>query len=295
MLPPVIRKLVRAAALVALAAPLLAAAPVTRAADYAFHEIGDGVFVFRMNNRNTPVVITGEGVLIMDTHNQHFAAVLKRALAERTDQPVKYVVYSHANSDHIRGASIFAETARFVAQRRQIPRLEYIKEDSFPMPDTLFDREMTIELGGKTIILRDFGINHATGVTVMDIPADKVITMIDLVYVHRLAFYMMPDFNPRAWARSLREILKLDFEKAVVGHGTVTATKAEVRDFADYLDDLLGQVQAVWEREHDKGPHAALAAAIEQVDLTKYRDWSFYEKFRDLNIMAAFLSIDMGY
>lgn len=265
------------------------------AQESSFVKLADGVFVFRMNNRNSPVIITDEGVLVMDTHNEAFASVLKAEIAKHTDKPVKYVVYSHANTDHIRGASVFADTAEFIAQGRQVPRLEYVKEPSFPMPDILFDEELIIELGGKKIVLKDFGLNHATGVTVMYLPAEKIITTIDLVYVRRLGFYFMPDFNPRAWRDSLREIQKMDFEQAVVGHGGITATKSEVIEFADFLDDLITQVTAVWEKSHDKGPHLGIEAALKEVDLSKYSDWGFYDRFRDLNIMAIYLSIDMGY
>lgn len=274
---------------------VLGPVPAALAQQFDVHEIGDGVYVFRMNNRNSPVVITDEGVLVMDPQNETFAPLLKAEIAKWTSQPVKYVVYSHANTDHVRGAQVFADTAQFIAQRRQVPRLEYIKEPNFPMPDILFDEKMEINLGGKEIILLDFGINHSTGVTVMYIPADKIITTIDIVYVRRLAFYFMPDFNPRAWLSSLREIQKLDFDTAVVGHGSATATKADVIEFADYLDDLHVQVEKVWLATRSKGAHVGIQAAIEQVNLEKYKDWGFYDKFRDLNIMAVYLGFDMGY
>ena len=270
-------------------------APMARADDGVMHKLADGVYVFRMNNRNSPVIVTSEGVLIMDSQNDSVAKALKAEIAKLTDQPVKYVVYSHANTDHIRGADVFADTAQYIAQARQVPRLEYIKEASFPMPDILFDKELVLNMGGKTIKLLDFGLNHATGVTVMYLPAEKIITTIDIVYVHRLAFYFMPDFNPRAWRDSLREIAKLDFDRAIVGHGAVTASKPEVVEFTDYLDDLLTQTAAVWRRTHMKGPHVGIATAIREVNLDKYKSWGFYDKFRDLNIMAAYLSIDMGY
>ena len=296
MVPRIFVRIAAAAICLTAVAFLLAVrAPSAVAQEYEMIEIGDGVFVFRMNNRNAPLVITDQGALVMDPQNEVMAPLIKAEIARRTDAPVKYVVYSHASTDHIRGAGVFADTAKFIAQRRQVPRLEYVKEDSFPMPDLLFDDRMEIELGGKTIILRDFGINHATGVTVMHIPADKVITALDIVYVHRLAFFYMPDFNPRAWRDSLRRIQKLDFDKAVVGHGDVYATKAEFIDFADYLDDLLTQVEAIWERENLKGPYVGIDAALREVDLGKYKDWGFYDRFRDLNIMAAYNSIDMGF
>ena len=277
---------------------ILAGGMAARAAEpeFAFHQIGRDAYVFRMNNRNSPVIVGSNGVLVMDSQNTFFAPIIKREIEKRFHKPVKWLVYSHANADHVRGAAVFADTATVIAQKRQLPRLRYIKEDSFPLPDVLFDKEMTIDLGGKTVILHDFGINHATGVIVMELPDDKVITTIDMVYKHRLGFYFMPDFNPRAWLASLKTIMKtLDFDRVVVGHGSVTASRAEMADFIGYLEDLHKQVRAVWKRTHHLGPHKGLDIARRDVDLTKYQDWGFYDRFRDLNIMAVYLALDMGY
>lgn len=257
-------------------------------------EIGPGVFVMDLFYSNSMFVITDEGVVVMDTYNPYYAKLLRKEIEKRTDQPVKYVIYSHANTDHVRGANEFASTAKFIAQKRQIPRLEYIKEDSFPMPDILFDKEYRLTLGGREMILRDYGINHATGVIVMHMPKEKIITAIDIAYVKRLGYYFMPDFNPRAWRDSLREIQKLDFETVLTGHGKL-ANRAEFIEFADFLDDLVSQTQKVWDKVNAKGPFVGIEIAKKEVDLTKYKDWTFYKEFRDLNIMAVYHSIDMGF
>lgn len=258
------------------------------------HDIGPGVHVMELFYSNSVFVITDEGVVVMDTYNPYYAKLLRKEIEKRTDQPVKYVIYSHANTDHVRGANEFASTAKFIAQKRQIPRLEYIKEDSFPMPDILFDKEYKLTLGGREMILRDYGLNHATGVTVMHLPKEKIITAIDIAYVKRLGYYFMPDFNPRAWRDSLREIQKLDFETVVTGHGKLS-TRAEYIEFADFLDDLVSQTQKVWDKVNAKGPFEGIEIAKKEVDLTKYKDWTFYKEFRDLNIMAVYHSIDMGF
>lgn len=259
------------------------------------HDLGKGVYVFEFQYSNAPFVITDDGVLVMDTYNPFYAKELRKAIEARTDKPVRYVVYSHAHTDHVRGANEFKDTAKIIAQRRQVPRLKYIKEDSFPMPDILFDKEYKLVLGGKEIILKDYGLNHATGVTVMYIPENKLVTAIDIAYVKRLGYYFMPDFNPRAWRDSLREIEKLDFEVAITGHGKPVASRAEFIEFADYLDDLIGQVQKVWNRVNHMGPFKGVEIAKKEVDLSKYKDWIFYKEFRDLNIMAVYHSIDMGF
>jgi glyoxylase-like metal-dependent hydrolase (beta-lactamase superfamily II) len=259
------------------------------------HDLGNGVYVFEYLYCNSPFVVTDAGVLVMDTYNSFYARHLKQAIERLTDAPVSHVVYSHAHADHIRGAGTFRKTAKFIAQERQIPHLTYIKEDSFPMPDVVWGREHVITLGGKEILLRDYGINHGTGVTIMEIPESGLVTALDLAYVKRLGYYHLPDFNPRAWLRTLREMQRLDFAKAITGHGTPVANPQEFDEFANYLEDLLTQVHKVWKQVQHRGPFQGVEIARREVDLSKYKHWAFYDEFRDLNIMAAYHSIDMGF
>lgn len=259
------------------------------------HELGDGVYVFEWLYCNSPFIVSDKGVLVMDTYNDFYAEALEKQIAELTDKPVTHVVYSHANTDHIRGAGRFSKTATYIAQDRQIPRLEYIKEPSFPMPDQLFDKSHRVTLDDREINLIDYGINHATGVMVMHLPESGIITAIDTAYVKRLAYYFMPDFNPRAWRDSLFRMADLEFDRAVTGHGTPVATRQDYHDFANYLDDLIKQTEAVWNKVNHFGPFEGVEIAKKEVDLSKYKDWAFYDQFRDLNIMAVYHSIDMGF
>lgn len=258
-------------------------------------KVGNGVYTMQFIYLNSAIVITDEGVLVMDTYNPYYAKMLKKEIAKLTDKPVKYVVYSHANSDHIRGASLFADTAEFIAQERQLSRLEYLKEDSFPMPDIIFDKELKLNLGGKEIILKDFGPNHSTGVTVMYLPEDKVITAQDLAYTKRWRYYGMADELPRPLLKSLREVQKLDFDLAITGHGPM-ATKADFIEHADFLEDLMTQVQAIHMRmvREGKRPFDGVQAVIKEVNTEKYDDWGFSE-FRDLHLMNLYNSFSEGY
>lgn len=259
------------------------------------HDLGRDVYVFEFLYCNSPFVVTDEGVVVMDTYNEFYAGKLREQIAQITDKPVRYVVYSHAHTDHVRGAAVFSDTAQYVAQQRQISHLEYVKEASFPMPDIVFDKEHTITLGGRRMILKDFGINHGTGVSVMHLPESRLITGIDIIYARRLGYYFLPDFNPRAWRDSLKAIGRMDFDVAITGHGQPVASRAEFEEFSGFLDDLIAQVQAVWDRVNAKGPFEGVEIAKKEVDLTRYKDWEFYKEFRDLNIMAVYHSIDMGF
>ena len=174
----------------------------------AWHEFTHGVFSFETEYLNSVVLVGDSSVLIMDTYNLAHAQALKREIRKRFTLPVQYVVYSHAHADHLRGANVFSDTATYIAQQRQLPRLEFLSqyEDTIVMPDETFDKEYTIEFGGREVVLRDYGTNHATGVTVMHLPQDKIIAAFDIVYPKRFLWYTLTVYSPRALLNSLRDV-----------------------------------------------------------------------------------------
>ena len=74
--------------------------------------------------------VTPEGVLVVDPcgeGNANTPLLLKAAIRSVTDQPVRYVVYSHSAWDHSMGGIVFADTAQFVAQTRALERIAAVR------------------------------------------------------------------------------------------------------------------------------------------------------------------------
>ena len=73
------------------------------------------VYGFRYENHVALFIVTDEGVIVADPIGQvnpRTPFVLKEAIRAVTDQPVKYVLYSHWGADHGMGGAVFADTAR---------------------------------------------------------------------------------------------------------------------------------------------------------------------------------------
>lgn len=65
---------------------------------------------------NTAFLVTGEGVLLVDTGNRpsHGTAILE-AIRGVTDKPLRYIVFTHYHGDHVNGACMLPEDAVVVA------------------------------------------------------------------------------------------------------------------------------------------------------------------------------------
>ena len=74
------------------------------------------------------------------------------------------------------------------------------------------------ELGKTKVELHYLGMNHGLGMTIFFLPKFKIAYIADIVTPNRVAFTIVPDFNIREWERSLEQVLRMDFDKAVFSH-----------------------------------------------------------------------------
>ena len=168
------------------------------------------------------------------------ARLYRDAIAEVTDQPVKYMVYSHDHWDHVVGGQIFKdEGATFISHENCA--LEFIDNPhpDIVMPDITFSDDYTLELGGRTLELLYFGPNHGECMVVMRPDPGDYIFVVDLVTSGGMPVGFMPDYNPHHWVRTLKEIEALDFKAMIGGHGSMLSHPSAVTERRMYLEALM--------------------------------------------------------
>ena len=162
-----------------------------------------------------------------------------------TNQPVRYVVYSH-HFDHIAGGRAFKTGARFVALRRAKERLEVLKDPNTVLPDETFDKQRTITLGGTALELTHVGLNHSDSTIVMRLPKERIVFVVDLLPVGQLPGRGMIDFYPMEAEESIRRIIAMDWERLIPGHpgeGGRLGTKKDAQDQLTFLQDASAAVR----------------------------------------------------
>ena len=87
-----------------------------------------------------------------------------------TDQPVRYLIYSHDHADHATGGEVFADTATFISHRNAVEKIAALADPAPRCRDIAFTDQLTIELGGKTIELYYTGRNHSDNSIVLLYP-----------------------------------------------------------------------------------------------------------------------------
>src|SRR5262245_15005321 len=109
-----------ALALLAAAAPPAFAQAPRMAPAIAFTQVAPDIyFLFDFTSSNAGVLVTDEGVLVIDTrqHPRDGQDLLER-IRKVTDKPIRWVINTHFHGDHHYGNSVFkAAGATIVAQQ----------------------------------------------------------------------------------------------------------------------------------------------------------------------------------
>jgi glyoxylase-like metal-dependent hydrolase (beta-lactamase superfamily II) len=246
----------------------------------------DNVYIFRYQGHQSMFVVTKAGVIATDPIGLRRPQAVTTYIAEIkkvTDQPVKYVIYSHSHWDHAAGGKPFKDMgAKFIAHKNAVAQLKRFPNPDVVMPDETVDNKRTIALGGTTLELLYVGRNHSDNSLVMRLPKEKLIFTVDFVPIQSLLFRNLPDTaSPPEWQESLKRVLALDWDRMIPGHpyaGGRLGTKQDVQDLIGYMQDLDAEVK----KAASEGK--CTDTAMKEVKLPKYEKWGNYATFLPMNV-----------
>ena len=246
----------------------------------------DNVYIFRYQGHQSMFVVTPAGVIATDPIGLRRPEAVVAYLAEIkkvTDQPVKFVVYSHSHFDHITGGKPFKDAgARFIAHKNAKAQLERFPNADIVPPDDIVDDAKTIELGGTKLELLYVGLNHSDNSLVMRLPKEKIIFTVDFFPVQTLLFRNLPDTtSPQAWEDSLKKVAALEWDRMIPGHpyaGGRLGTRQDLADLIGYMQDLSAEVKKY------AAEGKCTDVAMKEIKLPKYEKWGNYAAFLPGNI-----------
>ena len=244
-------------------------------------KLAEDVYLYRHQFHQAIFITTSQGVIVTDPISVEAATWLKAEIKTLTDQPVRYVIYSHHHNDHITGGSVFADQARFVGHAAAREKILQAADPTTPVPELTFTDRMSINLGGKQIELIHVGKNHSDNSLVVLLPQHKLLFAVDFIPVDTVAYRALPDAFPDEWIESLKRVERLDFEVLVPGHGKV-GRKEHVGLFRRYMEDLRAAVQ----EQLQKG--ATVEEAKKNVRLPKYEQWQRYAEWLPENVEGMY-------
>ena len=238
----------------------------------------DNVYTFRNQNSQSMFIVTSEGVIVTDPvgygrpqgGDQYLAEIRKI-----TNQPIRYVIYSHHHFDHIAGGRAFKMRARGSSRmKRAKERLEALK-DPIPCcrtkPSTAGRRS---RWAARQLELNYVGLNHSDSTLVMRLPTRAHLFVVDLLPVGQVPGRGMIDFYPLQAEGSIKQILAMDWERLMPGHpgaGGRLGTKQDAQDQLMFLQDASAAVKSRGAAGAMLGSSREHAEAAEVCELAELR------------------------
>jgi len=216
-------------------------------------KVKDNLYVISGDGGNVAVLVTNEGVaLVDDMYDRNYADIMSQVKGI-TDQPVKYVFNTHQHDDHAGSNAKMMTSAEVISHRNVRANMVKLKQPG--QPRVVFSSEMSVFLGGQEIRAQYFGRGHTNGDAVIYFPALKIIHSGDLFLTNSATPLPFMDFaqggSAVEWTSTIDRMMSLDFDTVIPGHGPVSNRDGVVKWRTD-LASMRGHIRDLVRQDKSK-------------------------------------------
>ena len=215
-------------------------------------------------------------VAIDPTMKPPAARAFRQKLEQRFDLPVRFFLLTHYHADHVFGVAPFKDTCvigstELVAnilkrkdtewspeaierwkQNNPAEDITWLDEVEIVVPTLSFQDRLEIRDGDQVVEIIYSG-GHTNCSTYAYVPHERVLFAGDLMFAESFPYAGDPTCDPDRWMDAFREMLSLDFEKLVPGHGPLVG-RDEVEKHLAFFEALRDVTKEAIRA--DKGPEA---------------------------------------
>jgi quinoprotein relay system zinc metallohydrolase 2 len=246
---------------------------------------------------NIGFIVGSDSIAVIDTGGSYLVGEkIKKFIEKKYQQPIKYVINTHAHLDHIYGNIVFEDAeiighenlVKAMKSRSQIyARLndKYLgkisQKSPLVFPTTLVDikKEKQIDLGDRVIILKAYPEAHTEAdLTVLD---QKTSTLWsgDLVFRERTPVI---DGEIHGYIQALKDIKSKKINLIVPGHGEPSRKEKAVGPILNYLISLRDDIRKMI----DNGD--SLEFAIDNAAHSEKEKWVLFDEQNKRNVNRVY-------
>lgn len=228
----------------ALLAAVLVAASATAAdaQELTIEPVKDGLYAIFGSGGNVGVRVTSEGVILVDDKFPQNFEEIQRLVARVSDLPVRYVINTHHHGDHAGGNVGFINIAEVIAHENA--RENMIRGNQDAPPRLVFTDQTAVHLGGVEVRAYYMGTGHTNGDAVVYYPDLRTVQGGDLLHGTAPFIDYANGGSSRGWVSTLNNILGIDFDTAIPGHGDVMA-RDDVVAFRNQMEAVRAHMAAL--------------------------------------------------
>ena len=255
-----------------------AQAAATRTATGSLRQLIPGHYIYSSATYNSGIIVTSEGVVVLDALNSEAVARAQReAIASTIRQPVRMLVSSTFHNNYSKGNVAYADVLKIGHENYRTDLLELMQrekvsaeEQTARLPNQTFRDRMTLYLGGKEIQILYVGRAHTRGDSIIFVPQDRIAYLSELHFADQFLF--INDGYGLDWLRALDAVEALGADIFVPGHGPIPADPRETRQGLRRFRQMLVDVRDTVQKEIARGATEDQAAAAIR--------WPQYEKMQ---------------
>jgi glyoxylase-like metal-dependent hydrolase (beta-lactamase superfamily II) len=255
-------------------------------------QIVPGHYLFSSATYNSGIIVTNDGVVVLDALNTEAVARAQRdAIASTIRQPVRVLVSSTFHDNYSKGNIAYADVLKIghedyrtdlvaLMQRQKVSA----EEQTARLPHQTFRDRMTLYQGGKEIQILHVGRAHTRGDSIIFVPQDRIVYLSELYFADQFLF--IADGYGLDWLRALDAVEALGADIFVPGHGPIPADPRETRQGLARFRQMLVDVRDAVQKEVARG--ATEDQAVATIRWPQYERLPGYEAQRETAVRRLY-------
>ena len=270
-------------------------------------KLEDGIYVYvgKNFNSNCGIVLTREGVVLIDSgHNPTDSRAILEAVKKLTPLPVRFLIDTEPHPDHTTGHFVFSPPATIIAaegagasmrsrEGGEPDRIQKLAATSpemraalegyrFVTPDIEYRQKMSLKVGERTFELMYLKGVHSESDTAVWLPKERVLFPAASVSVKRVN-NLRPSVSIPDTLAAIKMMRALNPESVIPGHGE-PGTVQILDDTERYYTLLLDRVKQMLQQGK------TLEQIKAELKMPEIDDWAGKERFPN-NIEAAYRAL----
>jgi glyoxylase-like metal-dependent hydrolase (beta-lactamase superfamily II) len=204
---------------------------------------------------NAGFIIGKKEVIVIDAKmTEESSRAMLAEIQKLTPNPVKYVVLTHSDGDHVNGLAGFPPGLTIIAHENTKRDMEEAFKDPkmsalLPyLPNETFAGDRPLNIDGVRVNLLYFGPAHTSGDLVVYLPDQKIAFIGDLAFLGRdPLIHRQKGGTSFGLAQTLKKLLALDADTFISGHND-PLTKADIQGLLTAIEEKQAKVKALIEQ-----------------------------------------------
>jgi len=208
----------------------------------SIEQVKDGLYSISGSGGNVGIRVTTEGVILIDDKFPQNFAEIQELVSQVSDQPVRYVLNTHHHGDHSGGNIEYINISEIIAH--QNARDNMVRGNQDAPPRLVFTDQTAVYLGGVEVRAFYMGRGHTNGDAVIYFPDLQTVHGGDLLHTIAPFIDYANGGSSKGWVSTMNNILSLDFDTAIPGHGDVM-NRNDVVAFRNQMEAIRARMAAL--------------------------------------------------